>query len=92
MLRSGARSEMKDRIDRFRARAKECQQLAGMAPKADDRTFWLRLAEEWLRLAQVIDGFRLAEVVRKEKEAGDEPVSDLEHPQQGTPERRNAIA
>jgi hypothetical protein len=84
---------MKDRIDRFRARAKECQQLAGMAPKADDRAFWLRLSEEWLRLAQVIDGFRWAEVVRKQKGAGDEPVSDQEHSQPDTPEgRQNATA
>jgi hypothetical protein len=75
---------MKDRVDQFCVRAEECRKLADMAPKANDQAFWLRLAEEWLRLAQVIDGFRLVEVVR-------EPVSDLEHPQQGTPERRNAI-
>jgi hypothetical protein len=83
---------LKDRIDRFRARAKECQQLAGMAPKADDREFWLRLSEEWLRLVEVMDGFRGAKVAPKQKGAGDEPVSDQEHSQPDTPEgRRNAI-
>jgi hypothetical protein len=57
---------MIDRIDQFHARAEECRQLAGMTPKANDQAFWLRLAEEWLRLAQVIDGFRLAEVAARQ--------------------------
>jgi hypothetical protein len=45
---------MIDRIDQFHARAEECRQLAGMTPKANDQAFWLRLAEEWLRLAEVV--------------------------------------
>jgi hypothetical protein len=44
---------MKDRIDQFRVRAEECRKLADMAPKANDKAFWLRLSEDWLRLAEV---------------------------------------
>jgi hypothetical protein len=40
--------------DDFR-KAEECRQLAATALKAIDKTFWLRLAEDWLKLAQEAD-------------------------------------
>lgn len=41
--------------DQFRKQAEECRQLAGTALKAVDKAFWLRLAEDWLKLAQEAD-------------------------------------
>jgi hypothetical protein len=42
--------------DRFRKRAEECRRLAEAAVSALDRETWLRVADEWLKLAQSIDG------------------------------------
>jgi hypothetical protein len=39
----------------FRKQAEECRQLAAMALKQTDKAFWLRLAEDWLKLAQEAD-------------------------------------
>ena len=44
-----------DDADHFRRQAEECRQLAARAPKAADKVFWLRLAEDWLELAQKAD-------------------------------------
>jgi hypothetical protein len=41
-------------IDRYRALAEQCRQLASLTPKDDDKTFWLRRAEDWVRLAELI--------------------------------------
>jgi hypothetical protein len=41
--------------DEFRKQAEECRQLAGTAIKPVDKAFWLRLAEDWLKLAQDAD-------------------------------------
>jgi hypothetical protein len=41
--------------DDFRKQAEECRQLANTALKAVDKAFWLRLAEDWLKLAQEAD-------------------------------------
>jgi hypothetical protein len=41
--------------DEFRKQAEECRQLAATALKAIDKAFWLRLAEDWLKLAQEAD-------------------------------------
>jgi hypothetical protein len=38
--------------DEFGKQAQECRQLAATALKAVDKAFWLRLAEDWLKLAQ----------------------------------------
>jgi hypothetical protein len=42
-------------VDQFRTRAEECRQLADLAPKITDKSFWLLLAQDWLRLAEVAD-------------------------------------
>ena len=34
-------------------RAEECRQLAVLEPGEDDQAFWLRMAEEWERLANL---------------------------------------
>jgi hypothetical protein len=34
-------------------RAEECRQLALLEPDEDDQAFWLRMAEEWERLANL---------------------------------------
>jgi hypothetical protein len=34
-------------------RAEECRQLAFLEPDEDDQAFWLRMAEEWERLANL---------------------------------------
>jgi hypothetical protein len=41
--------------DRFRKQAEECRQLAATALNALDKAFWLKLAEDWLKLAQEAD-------------------------------------
>lgn len=41
--------------DEFRKQGEECRQLAGTAIKPVDKAFWLRLAEDWLKLAQDAD-------------------------------------
>jgi hypothetical protein len=41
--------------DEFRKQAEECRQLAATAIKPKDKAFWLRLAEDWLKLAQEAD-------------------------------------
>jgi hypothetical protein len=34
-------------------RAEECRQLAAIEPDADDQAFWLRMADEWEKLANL---------------------------------------
>jgi hypothetical protein len=41
--------------DQFRRQAKECRQLTAGALKPVVKAFWLRLAEDWLKLAQAAD-------------------------------------
>jgi hypothetical protein len=41
-------------IDQYRALAERCRQLASLTPKDDDKTFWLRRAEDWTRLAELV--------------------------------------
>ena len=38
--------------DEFRKRAEECRQLAATVSNPLDRAFWLRLAEDWMNIAQ----------------------------------------
>jgi hypothetical protein len=37
---------------RFKANANDCRQLAAEAAREDDQQAWLRLAEEWDKLAE----------------------------------------
>lgn len=39
----------------FRKQARECRRLASLAQGSDDRSFWLRLSDHWLKLAQDAD-------------------------------------
>jgi hypothetical protein len=41
-------------VDQYRKKAEQCLQLATLAPKVDDKAFWLRLAEDWARLAELV--------------------------------------
>lgn len=41
--------------DQFRKNAEEARQMAAQSPKAGDKAFWLRLAEDWIKLAQEAD-------------------------------------
>lgn len=43
---------------RFREKAVECDQQAKKAIKPHDKETWLRLAQDWLKLAQAADGKR----------------------------------
>jgi hypothetical protein len=36
----------------FSKQARECRRLATLAQDSEDRSFWLRLSEHWLKLAQ----------------------------------------
>jgi hypothetical protein len=36
----------------FRKQARECRRLATLAQDSNDRSFWLRLSDHWLKLAQ----------------------------------------
>ena len=37
----------------LKRRAEECRQLAAIEPDADDQAFWLRMADEWEKLANL---------------------------------------
>jgi len=39
----------------FRKQARECRRLATLAQDSDDHSFWLRLSDHWLKLAQDAD-------------------------------------
>jgi hypothetical protein len=41
--------------DECRKHAEDCRALAARAIKAADKAFWLRLAEDWLKLAQEVE-------------------------------------
>jgi hypothetical protein len=41
--------------DEFRKQAEEARQTAARCLKHEDQAFWLRLAEDWLKLAQKPD-------------------------------------
>jgi hypothetical protein len=47
---------MPENAARFREQAVECRQQAERAINPIDKETWLRLAQEWLKLAQAIDG------------------------------------
>ena len=39
-------------VERFRYEARECRQLAERATNSIDKQAWLRLAEDWIKLAE----------------------------------------
>jgi hypothetical protein len=39
-------------VQRFRGEAKECRRLAERANSPIDKEAWLRLAEDWIKLAE----------------------------------------
>ena len=41
--------------DDFRKQAEEARQMAARSLKQEDKAFWLRLAEDWIKLAQQAD-------------------------------------
>jgi hypothetical protein len=43
------------RADRCRKNAEDCRYQAGKSPKATDKASWLKMAEDWLKLAESID-------------------------------------
>jgi hypothetical protein len=55
MLRSGSSVS---EVAAFRKEAEECRQLASTSKKPEDKVFWLRLAEDWLKLAQQVENRR----------------------------------
>ena len=46
---------MPDEADRFRKQADECREQAAKAFSPLDKEAWLRVAEEWIKLAQSIE-------------------------------------
>jgi hypothetical protein len=42
-------------VDRFRIQAEECRQLAEQSTNSVDREAWLKLADDWITLAQDIE-------------------------------------
>jgi hypothetical protein len=43
-----------EHIDEYRAKAEQCRRIATITPKADDKAFWLGVAENWARLAELV--------------------------------------
>jgi hypothetical protein len=43
---------------RFRKQAEECREQGAKAASPLDKEQWLRIAEEWLKLASSVDGRR----------------------------------
>lgn len=42
-------------VDQFRIQAEECRQLAEQSTNSVDREAWLKLADDWITLAQDIE-------------------------------------
>jgi hypothetical protein len=60
------------KYDQYRARARECQQMANNAWNAEDRRAWLQLTESWLRMIPVLEDHWSSEefgAVEREREA-----------------------
>jgi hypothetical protein len=51
-------SQLPDDADRFRTQANEPREQAAKSVSALDKEAWLRIAEEWLKLAVTIEGRR----------------------------------
>ena len=47
-------------VQRFRSEAKECRRLAEQATNPIDKQAWLRLAEDWIKLAEETEERRTA--------------------------------
>jgi len=47
-----------NRADRYRRKAEECRHAAQQATSGVDKNDWLKLAEEWLKLAADADKSR----------------------------------
>ena len=47
-----------DEADRFRKQDEECREQAAKSVSTLDKEAWLRVAEEWLRLAQSTENQR----------------------------------
>ena len=47
-------------VQRFRSEAKECRRLAEQATSRIDKQAWLRLAEDWIKLAEETEKRRSA--------------------------------
>ena len=47
-----------DYAARFRKQAEECREQAAKAVNPIDKEAWLRLAEEWLKMASSVDARR----------------------------------
>jgi hypothetical protein len=47
-------------VERFRSEAKECRQRAERATSPIDKQAWLRLAEDWIKLAEEAERRHLA--------------------------------
>jgi hypothetical protein len=46
---------MNDRVDDYRRNAEECRQQAKKAHREEDKVAWLKMAGDWLRLAENFD-------------------------------------
>jgi hypothetical protein len=54
-----------DDSDRFRVEAEECRKLAEGAKKPADKEAWLRLAADWIKLAEGIEEDQLRRLGRR---------------------------
>ena len=43
------------RADQCRKNAEECRRQAGNSPKIEDKAAWLKMAGDWLKLAESLD-------------------------------------
>jgi hypothetical protein len=43
------------KADEFRKQANDAREMATRALKQEDKAFWLRVAEDWIKLAQQAD-------------------------------------
>ena len=46
---------LESRADEYRRKAEECRLLAAKSNREDDKAAWLKLTEDWQRLAQSVD-------------------------------------
>lgn len=60
---------MLDPAEQYKQLAAECRQLAAMASDADAKSFWLRTADDWQKVINLVEE-RAASRLLEDREAG----------------------
>jgi hypothetical protein len=70
---------MTKQSDEYAKQAAECERMAKNSVSDVDRSTWLRLAQEWMRLLRASHGNETVQVDQKDWPAADESGSKSSH-------------